>query len=129
VAEYTLPFGKCRGSSPRSVPTGYLSWLLRACKLSTGLRAAALAELSSRPDRPGDLPPGPARGEVVCRACGGVRVAVRWQELAGGRRAIRADCDDCGRYVAFLPQTAANLARAGRRPGRAWPEEGGEAHE
>src|SRR4051794_32834415 len=49
---------------------------------------------------------------IRCGRCGGTDLTLYWQELADGRRAIRADCGRCQRFVAFLPQTPANVAAA-----------------
>jgi uncharacterized protein (DUF3820 family) len=35
-----LPFGRHKGQPLDTVPSDYLDWLLRSCKLSSGLRAA-----------------------------------------------------------------------------------------
>jgi uncharacterized protein (DUF3820 family) len=45
MVAHILPFGKHRGRSPGDVPTDYLNWLLRTCKISPGLRAAVRDEL------------------------------------------------------------------------------------
>jgi hypothetical protein len=109
----SLPFGRHRGWPLGEVPTDYLLWLLRTCKLSTGLQAAVRAELLSRPNCPPQLDPEPGPGPVRCRRCGGTDLRLYWQQLAGaGGRAIRADCRRCRRFVAFVPQTAANVAAA-----------------
>jgi hypothetical protein len=47
-----------------------------------------------------------------CTRCGGRDITARWQHLRDGRRAIRADCARCRRYVKYLPQTQANVALA-----------------
>ena len=110
-----LPFGKYRGEPLRLIPTAYLSWVLKECKLGSGVRTAIRAELLTRPDRPSDLPPEQEAPDLVCRTCGGVEVDVSWQGQAGGGRLIRANCAYCGRYVAFLPQTTANVALASQQ--------------
>jgi hypothetical protein len=110
VTEHWLPFGKHRGASPRDVPSDYLGRLLRECKLSSGLRAAVADELRRRGH---DVPVQPPAPPPRCRRCGGLNMALYWQELAGqGTRTIRADCRRCGRFVTFVPQTEANVARA-----------------
>jgi hypothetical protein len=108
---WVLPFGKHKGRPLPEVPSDYLSWLLRT-RLTARLRAAVRTELLSRPDRQ-DLPPEPPSVDPFCKNCGSVDLTVSWQPMAGGRRAIRADCQGCGRYVGYLPQTPANVARAG----------------
>lgn len=108
--EHALPFGKHRGRPPREVPSDYLAWLLRETKLSSGLRAAVAGELRQRgwpvPDEP---PPEPS---PCCRHCGGTALRRTWHEHAGGARQVRGDCARCGKYVAFLPLTPANVAAA-----------------
>jgi hypothetical protein len=48
VHALTLPFGKHKGRPLGDVPGDYLRWMLRECKLSSGLRAAVGAELATR---------------------------------------------------------------------------------
>jgi hypothetical protein len=108
-----MPFGRYKGDPVWSVPSDYLGWMLRTCKLSTGLRQAVRAELHAR----GELPPGlaaePAARPPRCGRCGGADLDVYWQELGGaGGRSIRAECRACRRFVAFLPMTPENTARA-----------------
>jgi hypothetical protein len=115
MVEHWLPFGQYRGSPPRAAPTGYLRWLLRTCRLSSGLRAAIRAELESRPGGTVGLPPEAElkRAPLSCRFCGLQRFLVTWHEHAGGQqRVLRADCAVCGRFVAFLPLTPENVAEA-----------------
>ncbi len=50
---------------------------------------------------------------LMCSACGvDVAPRVSWQQIAGGRRHIRAECPRCGGYLKFLPQTPENVALA-----------------
>lgn len=41
---------------------------------------------------------------AACGHCGGRDLVFRWQEIAGGRKHLRADCAACGRYVKFVAQ-------------------------
>src|SRR5690349_9077564 len=95
--QYRLPFGKYAGQALPDVPSNYLSWLLRATKLSAPLRTAVRQELLSRNDCP-QLPPEPATKVVTCQRCDSTDLAVSWVSQAGGRRALRADCRACGRF-------------------------------
>jgi hypothetical protein len=54
--EHTMPFGKHAGKPLGEVPSGYLAWLIREFKLSSGLRAAVPDELTRRNV---DTPPPP----------------------------------------------------------------------
>jgi hypothetical protein len=114
VVNHFIPFGKHRGKAPADVPADYLLWLLRACKLSTGLRGAIRSDLIRRGVDPSRLPPQPeAAPPPNCRRCGSPEMRLYWQELGGqGGRTIRADCKRCRQFVAFVPQTPANVARA-----------------
>src|SRR5262249_39613761 len=121
-AEHRLPFGRYQGASPRQVPTGYLAWLLRNCKLSTGLREAVRSELLSRPDCPAELPPGPGRGPAPssCRRRGGGAVRGGRREHGGGGggggRGPRRPCRRRRvRAVRGLPAQDAGERRPGRR--------------
>src|SRR5262249_42894717 len=108
------PFGKYSGQPPSAIQADYLLWMLKTCKLSSGLRAAVRAELLARAPPEPPLPPDPAPAPPpACPRCGGGDLRRYWQRHAGGRRrAIRADCRRCGCYVCFLPQTAENVAAA-----------------
>jgi hypothetical protein len=112
--EHWLPYGRYRGQSPRDVPTSYLVWMLKTCKLSSGLHDAIRAEVSARPDCPSDLPPGPPpkAPPTSCWRCGAKDIRVSWHEQAGGRSAIRADCGMCGRFISSLPLSPENVTRA-----------------
>jgi hypothetical protein len=114
VTGHWIPFGKHAGKSPADVPADYLVWMLRNCKLSTGLRAAIRADLIRRSVDSSKLPPEQEPAPPPrCRRCGGMEMRLYWQELAGkGARTIRADCKRCGRFTTFVPQTAANVAQA-----------------
>jgi hypothetical protein len=94
------------------VPTDYLHWLYRNCKLSTGLRAAIRAELVSRPDGPRDLPPEPASPPPECDRCHSRDTALSWQQLANGAKRIRAECRHCHGFINFMPETPENVAAA-----------------
>jgi hypothetical protein len=108
--EYRLPFGKHAGALPREVPSDYLRWLLREWKLSSGLRSALAAELSSRgvpvPPPPPPAPPRP------CQSCGALAFAHTWQEDRAGGKRIRRSCRRCGRYCCFAPLVEPYLSEA-----------------
>jgi hypothetical protein len=114
--EISLPFGSHAGLPLRFHGTDYLVWVLGApgLKLSTGLRAAIRTELQSRRDCPKKLPPDPQPKPLVCPRCGWRKVKLEWRDQAGGRRAIRADCWQCGAFVCWAPQTPENIAEASR---------------
>jgi hypothetical protein len=97
----TLPFGKHRNTPLADVPTGYLQWLLREAKLSSGLRSAVADELRRRNIRPpaATVPPPPA-----CSRCGpGPAVCYSWAEDRRGRKYIRRQCSACGRWLGHAP--------------------------
>jgi hypothetical protein len=97
----SLPFGRHKGTPLPDTPTDYLRWLLRTCKLSTGLRAAVAAELQARGiETP---PPAPPRPLGTCHAHPQAGVVCRWFEDAIGRRRISAHCRRCGRTTDHPP--------------------------
>jgi uncharacterized protein (DUF3820 family) len=99
-----LPFGKYQGQPLGGVPVSYLHWLLKSCKLSTGLRTAVTAELERRGLAP---PPPPPATAPACPRCGPVgKVAYRWMQDSLGRRQIRRTCRACGKPMGFAPQTS-----------------------
>jgi uncharacterized protein (DUF3820 family) len=99
---HTLPFGKHKNRPLPEVPSDYLLWMARTCRLSTGLRAAVGAELAHRglevPSMPEPNPKIP-----LCARCGIESFAVCWQEVRSGERRIRAECMKCGRWLSWLP--------------------------
>jgi hypothetical protein len=113
---FTLPFGKYKGWEPIEAPTDYLQWMIKTCKLSTGLKAAIRAELEARGV---SLPTGPevSAGAPPCKSCGNKIALVEWQTLADKRRMIRATCCRCGGFMGFLPQTDHNKDLADRDVG------------
>ena len=106
-----IPFGKHRGRPLAEVPTDYLLWLLRVCKLSTGVRAAVTEELARRGQ---PAPDAPVKALPSCRRCGHADLQTRWQEMSNGARALRAECRACGSFVGFLPTCASASASSGR---------------
>jgi uncharacterized protein (DUF3820 family) len=92
-----LPFGKHKDKPLGEVPDGYLLWVLRECKLSSGLHRAVSEELRRRGI---DVPPPPLRR---CPDHPGAGLICRWFEDAQGRRRIRADCTRCWRYADYPP--------------------------
>jgi hypothetical protein len=110
MVSHTLPFGKYRGRHLGEVPEDYLLWVLRECKLSTGLRAAVAAEYERRYTTCEflDVPPPPPAPEPAplpaCRGCRTVGIVARWQEDCRGDRRIRGECVRCGRFLCWLPQ-------------------------
>jgi hypothetical protein len=110
----TIPFGKHKNQPLVLVPTGYLDWIIRACKLPSGLRGAIADELTRRGMTP---PPPPARPVPECPSCDpltGYRAVHERDSL--DRPRIRAVCAGCGRYLAFLPLTPGHTASRGACP-------------
>lgn len=109
----TLPFGKHKGQPLADVPTSYLRWLLDAVKLSTGLRAATVAELQARGvtlPAPPAPPPAPR-----CPRCGSPAMKYSWTESRNGQRQVRRDCVRCGTFAGFAPRTPPFTTEADRR--------------
>jgi hypothetical protein len=103
-----LPFGQHKGEPLALVPTSYLEWLLRACKLSSGLRRIVVGELARR----GLTMPSPSEGPVrECSHCDPLTgwCAAREQDSLGRPR-IKATCAGCRRFLKYLPLTPENLA-------------------
>ena len=98
----TLPFGRHKDKPLGEVPADYLLWLVRKCKLSSGLRTTIAGELSRRgvevpaPPPPRPIPP--------CRDCGpGAGHVLFWMQDRVGRKRIRAECKRCRRLVDHPP--------------------------
>jgi hypothetical protein len=94
-----IPFGKHKNKLLDEVPADYLDWLLRSCKLSSGLQNAVTAELRRR----GNKPPAPPAVEMPACSCGSQTILIRWQIDSLGRQHARAECA-CSRFLMFLPQ-------------------------
>jgi hypothetical protein len=96
-------FGKHKDKPLSEVPSDYLDWALRTCKLSTGTRAAVIAELQSRGVTTPAAPP-PPRAVRPCPTCGpGAPVLFAWREDSLGRKRVCADCGRCGRWIDTPP--------------------------
>jgi hypothetical protein len=98
----TLPFGKHKGRPLPEIPSDYLTWLAKTCRLSSGLRAAVGVELARRGL---EAPPIPAVRPSVppCPRCGDAGFVARWQEDVRGNRRVRAECRRCRKWMTFLP--------------------------
>ena len=106
----SLPFGRHRNVPLPQVPASYLHWALRECRLSSGLRGAVAAELSSRGvPVPPPPPPAPLR---PCQRCGASDFRHAWQQDRAGNRRVRRTCRRCGGFVCFAPLVAPYTAEA-----------------
>jgi uncharacterized protein (DUF3820 family) len=95
---FTMPFGKYQHKPLAEVPSDYLRWLTRACRLRGSLRIAVAKELSLR----GLSAPAPTLvPEPTCSTCGGAAMSYRWQEDSIGRLHIQRSCARCGRWCGF----------------------------
>jgi hypothetical protein len=101
VTAQTLPFGKHKGVPLCDVPDTYLTWVLRQCKLSSGLRTAVAEQLHAR----GIEPPEPAPpAEPTCPRCGpAAGHRYHWQVDSLKRRHIKRTCTGCGQWQGFAP--------------------------
>lgn len=105
----TLPFGKHKGTPLVEVPADYLLWVLKECKLSSGLRLSIGNELRRRSvETPA---PPPLKHPPRCDRCTSDLFHVGWMEDRSGKRRIRASCS-CGRFLTFLPQNELWIALA-----------------
>jgi hypothetical protein len=110
--EHVMPFGKYKDKPLAEVPSPYLSWLLRECKLSSGLRAAVADELSRRSiNAPAAPPPRPI---VRCRQHPDAEPLCYWMQDRLGRRRIRAECSHCRRMVDHPPIVEPYVSMADR---------------
>jgi hypothetical protein len=101
VKIHALPFGKHKDKPLSDVPTAYLQWAIRECKLSSGLRTAVADELTRRGvEAPPPPPPPPI---PRCRRCGDAGYSCNWQTDSAGRKRIRASCRRCGSHLTFPP--------------------------
>jgi hypothetical protein len=99
-----LPFGKHKGRALNDpeVPASYLAWMLRECRLGSGLRLAVADELRRRswnvPEQPIPKPP----RCPDCRSAAELRYS--WLEDSAGRRRIRVECSSCRRWLGFAAE-------------------------
>ncbi len=105
-----LPFGKHAGKPLAEVPTDYLQWAIRECKLSSGLRAAVTAELTRR----GASTPAPPPHVPNCARCGNTLSNFIWQQDATGGRRIRVECRYCRGFIMWAPFLPEFIAQADR---------------
>jgi uncharacterized protein (DUF3820 family) len=97
----SLPFGKHKGQELAAVPTSYLQWCLRECKLSSGLRSAAVEQLQSHGIE-APAPP-PRRPGPRCREHPAAGVRYSWQQDSLARRHVRRACGSCNAFLGFAP--------------------------
>jgi hypothetical protein len=109
--EYRLPFGKHAGKPLADVPADYLNWLLRSCKLSSGLRLVIGDGLRKRNI---DVPPTPPPQIPNCPRCGNTLHDFIWQQDATGGRRIRVECRYCRRFILWAPLLPEFIAEADR---------------
>lgn len=109
VAVHQLPFGMHKGKAVADVPTPYLKWLIAECKLSSGLAGAVRGELSRR----GVTPPAPRPATPHrCQLHPDAEVLAYWLSQRDGRRSIRGECGQCGRWLGALPLSDENRRKA-----------------
>lgn len=110
---HTMPFGKYKSVPVAAVPSDYLQWLAKVCKLSSGLRQAIAAELQARgatvPEPPAAKPPLP------CPHCGESKLAHHWLQTRNNRRQISRTCSRCKASLGFAPQVEPYIAEADSR--------------
>jgi hypothetical protein len=106
----TIPFGKHKDQPLPDVPSSYLSWLLGAVKLSSGLRAAVAGELERRGMVPRPAPP-PAPPSP-CPRCGWWKMRHAWMENSRGQRMLRRECGRCRSFCGFAPQVEPFITEA-----------------
>lgn len=105
-------FGIYKGRPLAEVDSGYLAWALRTdkVKLSSGVRAAVVAELERR--GVASPPPPPPPPPPTCHQCGGVDILYGWMQLVTGVRRIKRLCRSCGRSLGFAPEVEPYLSYA-----------------
>jgi hypothetical protein len=124
VGKHVLPVGKWKGRALGEIDSGYLQWVLREWKLSTGLRSAVEGELRRRGIEPPAAAP-PPKPLPPCR-CGSADLRLLWHEFRDGRRQVRRECAGCGACRGFAPQLPEFVAEADRNaPGARRGRQGG----
>jgi uncharacterized protein (DUF3820 family) len=113
MTTHTMPFGKHKGKPPGDVPQDYLTWFLKTCKLSPGLRAAVHDVLLQRGADPSNLPPEPEPNPApCCRGCGGDDLALCWQlHRASEDGVFRLSARGAGRLLGVAPERALRWLR------------------
>jgi hypothetical protein len=112
MLSHLMPFGKHKGKALADIPSSYLGWLLRECRLSTGVRSAVAAELESRGGK-APAPPSP-KPEPDCRPCGAGPEAISysWLQTRNGGRQISRRCSRCGEWLGSAPHVEPFVSRA-----------------
>jgi hypothetical protein len=98
---HVLPFGRHRDRPLSEVPSDYLQWAIRECKLSSGVRTAVTDELRRRNvETPAPAPPRPL---IRCPDHRHAELLLFWMQDSLGRVRIRAECSVCRRSTDHPP--------------------------
>ena len=115
IGKVLMPFGKHAGKPLSAVPTGYLSWALANCRLSSGIRSAIGAELRGRGE------PAPVTDTAALPTCptcpNGGDIAYSWDRDSIGRPVIRRRCRTCGRKLSLAVEMGEAMALANAAEG------------
>src|SRR5262249_35912578 len=106
-----MPFGRHKGQAVDQVPSDYLAWLARTCKLSSGQRAEVGRLLHDRGVAGPALEPPPPK-PVSCPRCGCLAMRHAWAQDRLGRKQIRKECTQCGTWAGYAPQVEPYLTEA-----------------